>query len=121
MTPGTPSEPGAENGRIRVRLPGSLSASASWQVIFLLLSLAVASCSSGRDEEGAVKCPSGVPETTCVPPGEIVQGSKLPATFDKNRCQLREEVKNSCCKPAIAGPTFKDGKCCYVFCAGSCC
>jgi len=30
-------------------------------------------------------------------------------------------VQNTCCNPAAAGPTKKNGECCYVFCEGACC
>ena len=57
----------------------------------------------------------------CVEPGTIIQGSELPATFDDDGCQVREEVKNSCCNPAIVGPQLINAMCCYTFCEGVCC
>ena len=90
----------------------------------LSLALLSASCSEGGagGNDLQIKCPSGqTAEIQCVAPSQTVQGAKLPASFDQNRCQVRGEVKNSCCRPALAGPTLKEGLCCYAFCAGSCC
>jgi hypothetical protein len=88
----------------------------------LALAAAIVSCSGGGETELRASCPS--PETqeiACVSPGEVIQGSKLPATWDRNNCQVRQEVTNSCCRAAQAGPVLKDGKCCYAFCSGPCC
>ena len=93
-------------------------------LILASLWLVAARCSDDDSPpaELQVQCGSGkTVEVQCVPPGQIVQGSKLPATWDLNNCQVRAEVKNSCCLPAQAGPVLRDGMCCYAFCAGSCC
>lgn len=92
--------------------------------IVLALVLVAAPCGEdgAGDSDLRISCPAGQEaETRCVAPGEVLQGAKLPATFDEKRCQVRGEVKNSCCRPALAGPVLKDGRCCYAFCAGSCC
>lgn len=57
----------------------------------------------------------------CVTPGQVIQGSTLPASFDSNNCQIRTQTKNSCCKPAVQGPRLIGGQCCYGFCEDSCC
>ncbi|APR79285.1 Hypothetical protein A7982_04632 [Minicystis rosea] len=36
-------------------------------------------------------------------------------------CPDKSEVENSCCNVAAAGPSIKNGECCYQFCEGPCC
>jgi hypothetical protein len=90
-------------------------------VLWTMLLLLGLSCAETPRQEEHVSCQGGRTQTECVPPGQLIQGSKLPGTFHRNGCQVREEVSNSCCQKAQTGPTMTDGQCCYVFCAGSCC
>jgi hypothetical protein len=80
-----------------------------------------ASASPDAGAFGAVCAEARHQHMQCVEPGQIVQGSQQPGTFDEDGCQLREQTKNSCCNRAQAGPRLLEGKCCYVFCDRSCC
>lgn len=79
---------------------------------------------SGGSDAGPFGIVCGQPDDQrmqCVDRRQVVQGSALPATFDAEGCQVKSEVKNSCCNPAQAGPRLINGQCCYVFCERSCC
>lgn len=52
--------------------------------------------------------------------GEPAPGPSASA-YDSHGCLPMDKVTTGCCNPAISGPTFKDGKCCYDVCTGSCC
>jgi hypothetical protein len=55
-------------------------------------------------------------------PGMVAHPRPLPApTFDANGCMSQAEVQNGCCNPAVGGPRFTSGQCCYQFCPGACC
>lgn len=82
----------------------------------------------------AASCVDGRKERTCFAPESILTKNSgyggrpdrdaappPPPTRDANGCVVLEEVMNGCCNEAISGPTLEDGKCCYEFCAGSCC
>ena len=82
----------------------------------------------------APSCADGRKERTCFAPESILTKSSSygrpldpdaapppPPTREANGCVVLDEVMNGCCNAAIAGPTLEDGKCCYEFCAGSCC
>ena len=77
-------------------------------------------------------CPDGPGEVGCFDPGTThfnvgnvpTDDSSRPIpppVFDANRCQVRAQVYDGCCNPALTGPSFEKGKCCYGFCTGLCC
>ena len=77
-----------------------------------------AMCHDGPGEVGCFD-----PGTTHFSPGGPTDTppSNPPAEFDSNRCQVRAQVYDGCCNPAVTGPAFEKGKCCYGFCTGVCC
>jgi hypothetical protein len=86
-------------------------------------------CSTDGDSLSA-QC-SGQSERACFDPGTThfntgerpfdAQAPTPTPEFDQNGCQVRAQVRDSCCNAAVTGPDFESGKCCYGFCTGSCC
>ena len=89
-------------------------------------------------EPPSATCKFGQPTTACythdqlvskllAPPrgGEAVDAGEADAdvsgAFDPNGCLPAKLVEDGCCNPAVSGPTFTGGTCCYVHCTGSCC
>jgi len=77
-------------------------------------------------------CPDGPGEVRCFDPGlthfnpgdvpsDQPPPPNPPAEFDTHRCQVRAQVQDGCCNPAVTGPSFENGQCCYGFCTGLCC
>jgi hypothetical protein len=83
---------------------------------------------AGQPAEGAGACAGKITEM-CVAPRTNARakgtGEPAPAppasAFDANGCLPRELVTSGCCNPALTGPRFEGGKCCYEYCAGMCC
>ena len=101
---------------------------AGWQLWLVCFMWATAAgCDEAKDDDADAASFENVcsdrnhHRVQCVAPGEVIQGSTLPASFDSNNCQIREQTKNSCCKQAVQGPRLVNGQCCYAFCEDSCC
>ncbi|MBX3259502.1 MAG: ferritin-like domain-containing protein [Labilithrix sp.] len=87
--------------------------------------------SSSSGSSGEPTCAHGQKERTCYGPGWVPTRGEMapdpdaapppPPTRDANGCVVVEEAFNGCCNPAVSGPVFEDGECCYEFCAGACC
>ena len=108
--------------RLRLRFLSAISG--------CLILVPLVACSTDGDG-GSGMCSGPSTERECFDPGTThfntgnLPPDAQPPTptpeFDQNGCQVRAQVRNGCCNPARCGPDFVDGKCCYVFSAGSCC
>ncbi len=89
-------------------------------------------CSSDEDPNSlSARCSGRHSATQCFEPGTThfnpgnIPGDAAPQTptpvFDRNNCQVLEQVRDDCCNAAVTGPDFVNGQCCYGFCTGSCC
>src|SRR6185295_854994 len=91
---------------------------------------------SSRSRAGSITptsamCPDGPGEVRCFDPATThfnignaptdTPPPNPPPEFDANRCQVRAQVYDGCCNPAVTGPSFEKGQCCYGFCTGLCC
>jgi hypothetical protein len=118
-----------DSRRLRGRILSVLNAGLAVSAVDL------AACGDSSDSGGSslasVSCSTGTVQVQCWPPhethfnvGNVPPGTPVstPApVFDQNGCQITDQVADGCCNPAAAGPEFKDGQCCYAFCAGTCC
>ena len=115
------------SARLRLRLLSVLSSGA--------LFAPLGACSNG-DDDGSITpsstmCSGQQGEVQCFDPGTThfnvgnVPDDAAPPTptpeFDSNRCQVRAQVRDSCCNAAVTGPSFQNSQCCYGFCTGACC
>lgn len=83
-------------------------------------------------------CTSGKPQAACYTHAQLVAQLNSPqrggdsvdagapdadtsALFDVNGCLPANLVEDGCCNPAVTGPTWTGGSCCYVHCTGACC
>jgi hypothetical protein len=73
--------------------------------------------------------PTGTTKTSCFEPHTSMRASGTgtpvpkppPSAFDSNGCRPFESVTDACCNPAVSGPKFVDGECCYTFPTDSTC
>lgn len=82
--------------------------------------------------EPPATCEWGEPEEACYTQAELESlfhsrgwGGESqdagPPPWDPSGCLPREHVQDSCCNPAVTGPTKSGDRCCYVHCTGGCC
>ncbi len=89
-------------------------------------------------EPPSTTCTNGKPQTACYTHQQLIGQLGSPprggdsidagapdadtgALFDVNGCLPANLVEDTCCNPAITGPTWTGTSCCYVHCAGACC
>lgn len=73
--------------------------------------------------------PAAATKTSCFEPHTSMRTSGTgtpvprppPSAFDADGCWPFESVTNDCCNPAVSGPKFVDGECCYTFPTDSTC